>query len=199
MDGDGLGGCDADAVGDAEDVGPVAVGDGEDADGAGDLDGDGEVLPGGVPGDVRVSIAGTMSAGTAPGRALGDDDALAGDADGDAPGNEAGPVAVVARVAAAFGWSRAAGECLAAPDRAKLTAADAASTLAVTPAAATGRHQRRRDVWAGPAAGRGDRLGLAGPNQLRPEAGGPEAGGPGAAPEKAGRAAAATCGGFGAR
>jgi hypothetical protein len=192
VDGDGLGGCDADAVGDAEDVGPAAVGDGEDAGGAGDLDGAGEVLLGGVPGDVRVSIAGTMSAGTTPGKALGDDDAPAGDTDGDAPGNEAGPVARVARVAAALGWSRAADWCLAAPDRAKLTAADAARTLAVTPAAATGRHQRRRDSWAWPD-GRAD------PNQLRPEAGRAEADGPDAAPAEAGRTAAATCGGFGAR
>ena len=99
----GLGGCDADAVGDAEDVGPVAVGD---ADAACDLDGDGELLLVGVPGEVRVSIAGTMSAGTAPGKALGDDDALAGDTGGDAPGNEAGPVARAALVAAAVqtGW-----------------------------------------------------------------------------------------------
>jgi hypothetical protein len=146
VDGDGLGGCEADAIGDAEDVGSVGVGDVGDADGAGDLDGDGEPLLGGVPGDVRVSAAGTMSAGTAPGKALGDDDAPAGDTSGDAPGNEAGPVARVARVAAAPGWSGAADGCLAAPDKAKLTAADAARTLAVIPAAASGRHQRRRDI-----------------------------------------------------
>ena len=144
VDGDGLGFGDGDAVGDAEDVGLVAVGDG---DGTGDLDGDGdgdgdELMRGdGVPGDVSVSITGTMSAGTTPGKALGDDDALEGETDGDdVPRDEAGPVAGVARVAATLGW--AAGGCLAAPARAKLTAADAARTLAVTPAAASGRCER---------------------------------------------------------
>ena len=168
MDGDGLGAGDRDEVGDAEDVGLVAVGD---ADGTGDLDGDGEVLlPGdGVPGDVRVSITGTMSAGTTPGKALGDDDLLEGDTDGDVPGDEAGPAAGAARVTATLGWNRAADRCLAAPDRAKLTAADAARTLAATPVATSGRHQRRRDIWSRP----GDR---AGRDQGRPEAGRPEAG-----------------------
>ena len=151
----------------------MAVGD---ADGAGDLDGDGEVLPGGVPGEVRVSIAGTMSAGTAPGKALGDDDALEGDTDGDAGGDEAGPAAAVARVAATLGGNAAADGCLAAPDRAKLTAADAAKTLTVTPATASGRHQRRRDIWSRPGA-------RVGPNQGRLEAArrgsGPSSGGAG--------------------
>lgn len=143
VDGDGLGFVDGDAVGDAEDVGLVAVGDG---DGTGDLDGDGEVLlrGDGVPGDVRVSITGTMCAGTTPGKALGDDDALGGDTDGDVPADEAAPVAEVARGAVTLGW--AADGCLAAPDRAKLTAADAARTLAATPVATSGRHQRRRDI-----------------------------------------------------
>jgi len=183
VDGDGLGDDDGDAVGDAEDVGLVAVGD---ADGAGDLDGDGEVLLDGVPGGVRVSTAGTMSAGTGAGKAFGDDDALAGDADGDVPGDEARP-AGAARVAATLGWSGAADGRLAAPDRAKLTAADAASTLAVTAAAASSRHQRRR-IWSRP----GDR---ADPNQVRPEAGRAEAGRPEAGRadlEEAGRTAVAS-------
>jgi hypothetical protein len=178
VDGDGLGFGDGDLVGDAEDVGLVAVGDGE---GTGDLDGDGEVLlPGdGVPGDVRVSITGTMCAGTTPGRALGDDDALEADTDGDAGGEEADPPATVARVAVTFGW--AADGCLAAPDRAKLTAADAARTLAATPVATSGRHQRRRDIRSRP----GTRVG---PNQGRPESARPESG---ASRGGAGRTAAA--------
>jgi hypothetical protein len=140
-----------------------------------------------VPGDVRVSIAGTISAGTTPGRALADDVALEGDTDGEVPADEAGPVTGMARVAATLGWSMAADGSLSAPDRAKLTAADAASTPAVTAAATSGRHQRRRDIWSRP----GDR---AEPNQVRPEAGRPEAGrpGPGASPGEAGRTAAAT-------
>jgi hypothetical protein len=191
VDGDGLGFGDGDAVGDAEDVGLVAVGDG---DGTGDLDGDGdgdgdELMRGdGVPGDVSVSITGTMSAGTTPGKALGDDDALEGETDGDdVPRDEAGPVAGVARVAATLGW--AAGGCLAAPARAKLTAADAARTLAATPVATSGRHQRRRDIWSRP----GDR---ADPNQGRPEAAGP---GSGASCAETRRTAAATGTAFGAR
>jgi hypothetical protein len=176
-DGLGLGVGDGDAVGDAEDVGLVAVGD---ADGTGDLDGDGEVLlPGdGVPCDVRVSITGTMSAGTTPAKALADDDALEGDTDGGAGGDEAGPAAGVDRVAATLGW--AAGGCSAAPDRAKLTAADAARTLAATPVATSSRHQRRRDIWSRP----GDR---ARPDQGRPEAARP---GPGVSSGEAGRTAA---------
>jgi hypothetical protein len=178
VDGDGLGFGDGDAVGDAE---VVAVGDG---DGTGDLDGDGDgevLLPGdGVPGDVRVSITGTMCAGTTLGKALGDDDALEGDTDGDAGGDEAGPAAGVARVAVTPGW--AADGCSAAPDRAKLTAADAARTLAATPVATSGRHQRRRDIWSRP----GDR---ADPNQGRPEAARP---GSGASCGEAGRTAAAS-------
>jgi hypothetical protein len=189
VDGDGLGFGDGDAVGGAEDVGLVAVGDG---DGTGELDGDGdgeELIRGdGVPGDVKVSITGTMSAGTTPGKALGDDDALEGKTDGDdVPRDEAGPVAGVARVAAALGW--AAGGCLAAPDRAKLTAADAARTLAATPVATSGRHQRRRAIWSRP----GDR---ADPNQGRPEAAGP---GSGASCAETGRTPAATGTAFGAR
>jgi hypothetical protein len=189
VDGDGLGFGDGDAVGDAEDVGSVAVAVG-DGDGTGDLDGDGEELMrgDGVPGDVRVSITGTMSAGTTPGKALGDDDALEGETDGDdVPRDEAGPAGGVARVAATLGW--AAGGCLAAPDRAKLTAADAARTLAATPVATSGRHQRRRDIWSRP----GDR---AEPNQGRPEAAGP---GSGASCAETGRTAAATGTAFGAR
>ena len=172
VDGDGLGFGDGEAVGDAGDVGLVAVGDG---DGTGDLDGDGEVLlrGDGVPGVVRVSITGTISAGTTRGRALGDDDALEGDADGDAGGDEADP-AGVARVAVTLGW--AADGCLAAPDRAKLTAADAARTLAATPVTTSGRHQRRRDIWSRPGA-------RVGPNQGRLEAArrgsGPSSGGAG--------------------
>ena len=46
------------------------------------------------------------------------------------------------RVAVAPGTACAADECLGVPRRARLTATDAASTLAVTPAA-SGRHQRR--------------------------------------------------------
>ena len=180
VDGDGLGFGDGDTVGDAE---VVAVGD---ADGSGDLDGDGDgevLLPGdGVPGEVRVSITGTMTAGTTPGKALGDDDALEGDTDGDVGGDEAGPAAGVPRVAATLGW--AAGGCLAAPDRAKLTAADAARTLTATPVATSGRHQRRRDIWSRP----GDR---AGRNQGRPEAARPGPG-PGASCGQAERTAAAT-------
>jgi hypothetical protein len=163
--GDGLGACDGDATGDEGDEGLVAVGD---AGGAGDLDGDGEVLLGGVTGDVRVSIAGTMSAGTGPGKALGDVGALAGDTDGDVPGDEAVPVDAVARAAATLCWSAPGDGCLAAPDKARLTAADAARTLAVTPAATSGRHQRRRDVWSRAA----DR---AVPDQVREEAGRAEA------------------------
>ena len=186
VDGDGLGFGDGDLVGDGEDVGLVAVGD---TCGTGDLDGDGEVLlPGdGVPGDVRVSITGTMSAGATPGKSLGDDDALEGDIDGDAPGDEAGPPAGVPRVAATLGW--AAGGCLAAPDRAKLTAADAARTLTATPVATSGRHQRRPDIWSRP----GDRVGR---SQGRPEAARP---GPGASCGEAGLTAAATRTGFGPR
>ena len=180
VDGDGLGFGDGDTVGDAE---VVAVGD---ADGSGDLDGDGDgevLLPGdGVPGEVRVSITGTMTAGTTPGKALGDDDALEGDTDGDVGGDEAGPAAGVPRVAATLGW--AAGGCLAAADRAKLTAADAARTLTATPVATSGRHQRRRDIWSRP----GDR---AGRNQGRPEAARPGPG-PGASCGQAERTAAAT-------
>jgi hypothetical protein len=140
------------------------------------------VLPGGVPGDVTVSIAGTMSAGTAPGQALGDDDVLRGDTDGDVPADEAGPVAGVARVAATLGGSVAADGGLAAPDRAKLIAADAARTPAVTPAATGGRHQRRRGIWSRPA-------GRDGPNQGRREKGRPS---PGAGPGEAGETAAAS-------
>ncbi len=175
-DGDG----DGDAVGDAEDVGLVAVGD-VDGTGDGDGDGDGEILlPGdGVPCDVSVSITGTMSAGTTSGEAPGDDDAaLEGDTDGGAGEDEVGPAAGVDRLAATVGW--AAGGRPAAPDRAKLTAADAARTLAATPAATSGRHQRRRDIWSRP----GD---WAGPDQGRPEAARP---GPGVSSGEAGRTAA---------
>jgi hypothetical protein len=181
VDGDELGVGDGDAVGDAEDVGLVAVGD---ADGTGDLDGDGDgdgevLLPGdSVPRDVRVSITGTMSAGTTLGKALGDDDAVQGDTDGSAGGDEAGLAAGVDRVAATLGW--AADGCSAAPDRAKLTAADAARTMAATPVATSGRHQRRRDIWSRP----GER---AGPNQGRPEAARP---GPGVSSGEAGRTTA---------
>jgi hypothetical protein len=108
VDGDGPGDDDADAVGDADVVGDAEVVGVGDADAAGGLADGGEVLADGVPGDVRVSIAGTMSAGAAPGKVLGDDDVLEGDTDGDAPGNEAGPVAGAARVAATLGWSEAA-------------------------------------------------------------------------------------------
>jgi hypothetical protein len=185
VDGDGLGDGDGDgdAVGDAEDVGLVAVGD---ACGVGDRDGDGELLLDGVPGDVTVSIAGTMSAGAGAGKAPGDDDALGGGVDGGVPGDDARP-AGTARVAAAFGRRTSADGCPAAPDRAKLTAADAASTPAVTPAATSGRHQRCRDSWSRPRdrADRGDR---ADPDQVRPETSRPEAG---AAPGEAGRTAAA--------
>ena len=76
----------------------------------------------------------------------GDDEALLpGDGvPGDAGGDEAGSAAGAARVAATLGWNWADG-CLTAPERAMLTAADAARTLA-TPVATSGRHQRRRDI-----------------------------------------------------
>jgi hypothetical protein len=146
VDGDGLGVGDADTVGEGE-----AVADG---DATGDLDGDGLAgtdgeVPEGVPGDVpdvTVSAAGMMSAGNAP----GSEDDL-GDADREVTGNtgaeEAGPGIEEARIAAALGCDCAAWGCLPAPERAKLTAADAAMRPAATPATASGRHRRRREPW----------------------------------------------------
>jgi hypothetical protein len=145
VDGDGLGAGlgDAEAVGDADSDG--------DADGLADGLADGEVR---VPGEVMVCTAGVMSAGTGPGTAPEvADPGRDADTDGEvcgAAGAEARPVAVDERVAAAFGWSCAADGCLAAPDRAKLTAAEAARTPAVTPATASGRHKRRRDIRSRP-------------------------------------------------
>jgi hypothetical protein len=81
-----------------------------------------------------------MSAGAGPGKALGDEAALEDDPGGEAEGADAGSAGEEVE---AFGWSRAADGCRTAPDRAKLTAADAARTLAVTPATASGRHHRR--------------------------------------------------------
>ena len=134
------------------------VGDGEavgDFDGTGDLDGDGcpdadgdadmdGATPGDVAGDVTVSTAGAISAGTTPGRTVGDEDDL-GNADGAAACTEdAGLGAEDAPIAAARGWSCMAGGCLIAPARAKLMAAEAAMTPAAIPATASGRHSRRR-------------------------------------------------------
>ncbi len=153
VDGDGLGVADADAVGDGEAVGDVdgtgdLDGDGcpdPDADGDGDADGDvdGETA-GDVPGDVTVSTAGVISAGTTPGRTVGDEDDL-GNSDRAAgcTGN-AGLGVEDAPIAASCGWSCVVGGCLIAPARAKLMAAEAAMRLAATPATASGRHSRRR-------------------------------------------------------
>ena len=147
MDGDGLGVADADAVGDGEAVG--------DFDGTGDLDGDGcpdadgdadadGETAAGVAGDVTVSTAGVMSAGITPGRTVGDEEDL-GNLDGAAAcTDDAGLGAEDAPIAAVRGWSCTAGGCLIAPARAKLMAAEAAMTLAATPATASGRHSRRR-------------------------------------------------------
>lgn len=86
-DGDGLGVGDGDGDGDGE-----SDGDGEivgDADAVGDLAGDDLAGDGAaavrvdVPREVRVSIAGKMSAGTGPGKTLGDEAGLPDDPGGD--------------------------------------------------------------------------------------------------------------------
>jgi hypothetical protein len=62
-------------VGDGEAVGDFDATADLDADGCADADGE---TPEGVPGDVTVSTAGVMSAGTAPGKTVGDEDDLDG-------------------------------------------------------------------------------------------------------------------------
>ena len=144
MDGDGLGVGDGDAVGDGEAVG--------DADG--DSVAEGELLVSvDVPGDVIVSTAGMM-AGSGPVPAEED---TPGDLDGArcvreiAGADDAGSAEVCA--AAALGLDCTADEGRAVPLKAKLTATDAASTAAVTPAAVSGRHRRRHQVRFRPAGG----------------------------------------------
>ncbi len=114
-----------------------------DADAVGDLVRDGAApVCADLRGEVRVSIAGKMSPGAGPGKAPGDEAALEDDPGGDVP--EGTDADSAGEDVEAFGWSWAADGCLTAPARAKLTAADAARTLAATPATASGRHQRRR-------------------------------------------------------
>jgi len=127
---------DAEAVGDEE-------GDGDadgDIDADGDLDADGVADRGRVvdaAGDVTVSAAG-MKAGLGPGTAEEGAAGCAREITG------AGGAAVEVRGTAALGTSCAAEEeGRAFPLRAKLTATDAPSTAAVTPAATSGRHTVR--------------------------------------------------------
>ncbi len=127
MDGDGLGAGDADPAGDGEVVGDAdATGDvDEDAD----RDADGEAR---VPGDVNVCTAGRMSgAGYGPGEDAAGDVGAATCGPGNTGADDAGS-AEEAGIAAAVGCNRGADGCRAPPDRAKLTAADAARTLAAT-------------------------------------------------------------------
>jgi hypothetical protein len=116
-----------------------AVGDREgDGDAGGDLNAD-AVADGGllvdVPGDVTVCAAGMM-AGLGPGAA---EEGAAGGVS-EITGADGASVKVRG---AAFGTSCAAEEGPVLPLRAKLTATDAPSTAAVTPAATSGRHTAR--------------------------------------------------------
>ena len=116
-------------------------------------------------GDVTVSAAG-MKAGLGPGTAEEGAAGCAREITG------AGGAAVEVRGTAALGTSCAAEEGRALPLRAKLTATDAPSTAAVTPAATSGRHtvRARRTGGAGLAGGRG--LGaMCGPNAPRAASG----------------------------
>src|SRR6266852_3077057 len=73
--------------------------------------------------------------------------------------DDAGPAEVGA--AAALGLECAADEGRAVPPRAKLTATDAASTPAVTPAAVSGRHRRRHQARSRPTGADGPSRGAA--------------------------------------
>ncbi len=118
VDGDGLGDGDGEAVGDAGVAGDfvaVAVADG--------------VRPTDVAGEVTVTTTGTMAgAGSGPGEAGASAEPDAADLVPETTG----------RVAAALGAACIADECRAAPPAARLNTTDAARTVAVAPAAASG-------------------------------------------------------------
>ena len=126
VDADGLGDGDGEAVGDAGAAGDfvaVAVADG--------------VRPADVAGEATVTTTGTMAgAGSGPGEA------------GDSAEPDAADLVpeTTGRIAVALGTACAADECLAAPGGARVNTTDAARTLAVAPAAASGRHRRRDET-----------------------------------------------------
>jgi len=149
-DGDALGGGDEGTAGDGE-----TVLDGEGDGGAGDGEADGDTAAAAVEGGGRLGCgesaatwAGTMAArGPRAGELTPGSDGyrVPGTvaADGDAVG---------VGEAAARGASLAAGERGPTAPSAKLTATDAASTPDMTPAAVSGRRQRRpEDLAADPA------------------------------------------------
>lgn len=150
------------AVGEGEEV----VGEGEavdDGDAVTDGEGDAEAVGRAVEGGgllecgVRLGPGElTVTTGTMADRGPG-----AGDVDGAWAGwvpRTAGADGAAADVgkASAPGATRAADERGGGPPSAKLTATDAASRAAVTPAAVSGRHQRRPGDRPGGAAGLGE-------------------------------------------
>src|SRR6185312_1006530 len=154
-DGDSPGDGDEDAVGDGE---TVMDGEGDGDAGGDDAGGDavaavveGAVEGGGRPGRgvPAVTTAGMMAA-----RGPRAGELTRGVAAGRVPGTEgSGDAGVSVGEAAARGVSPAAGERGPAAPSAKLTATDAASMPDVTPAAVSGRHQRRPDGRSGGPAG----------------------------------------------
>src|SRR6185437_6946555 len=176
-DGDSPGDGDEDAVGDGE---TVMDGEGDGDAGGDDAGGDavaavveGAVEGGGRPGRgvPAVTTAGMMAA-----RGPRAGELTRGVAAGRVPGTEgAGDAGVSVGEAAARGVSPAAGERGPAAPSAKLTATDAASMPDVTPAAVSGRHQRRPDGRSGGPAG------AAGAAASMPSASAPRAG-PGSQP-----------------
>ena len=163
--GDGEPVGDVEPVGDGEAVGNgEPVGDGEavtDGDGEGDGDALGRVVAedGGLLGRGERLWRGELTVTTGM--------AGCGPGTGDVDGMEAGWVAGTAGAAGAaadvgeataLGCTRAADERGVGPPSAKLTATDAAIKPAVTPAAVSGRHQRRPGDRPGGLAGPGEAM-----------------------------------------
>jgi hypothetical protein len=124
---------------------------------------------GGLLGRGELTVTTGMMAGRGPG--AGD---LDGAEAGRVPGTAgAGGTAADVGEAAALGATLAADEGGGAPPSAKLTATDAASRAAVTPAAVSGRHQRRPGDRPGGLAGRGEAFAPRAAPGSQPDAGWP--------------------------
>src|SRR5690348_13459665 len=179
-DGDSPGVGDEDAVGDGE---TVRDGEGDGDAGGDDAGGDAvaEVVEGAVEGDGRPGrgVPAAATAGMMAARGPRAGELTRGVAAGRVPGTAgAGGAVVSVGEAAARGVSPAAGERGPAAPSAKLTATDAASMPDVTPAAVSGRHQRRPDGRLGGSAGP---AGASAPSASVPSASAPKAG-PGSQP-----------------
>src|SRR6185312_11155717 len=179
-DGDSPGDGDEDAVGDGE---TVMDGEGDADAGGDDAGGDAvaEVVEGAAEGGGRPGrgVPAVTTAGMMAARGPRAGELTRGVAAGRVPGTEgAGDAGVSVGEAAARGVSPASGERGPAAPSAKLTATDAASMPDVTPAAVSGRHQRRPDGRLGGSAGP---AGASAPSASVPSASAPKAG-PGSQP-----------------